>query len=117
MIPILTLAEIKEVERKTASASGLTEYDMIMSAGEAVFETIKSMLEENQREREGRPPGEEVDDIPPHREEEKPRREEASIAFVCGVGHNGGDALSAALLTSQAGYPIVIYQIHSDRGY
>jgi len=33
---------------------------------------------------------------------------------VCGKGHNGADALSAALLSAQAGYGVIIYQIHSD---
>ena len=44
MIPILTLAEMKDVERRTTSEYGLSEYDMILSAGEAIFETIKTVL-------------------------------------------------------------------------
>ena len=104
MIPILTLAEMKEVERKTASEYGLSEYDMIQSAGEAVFETIKTMLEQEEED-EDLPEDEiEDEDIPPD-EPPRGRRREDSIAFVCGPGHNGADGLAAALLTSQAGYP------------
>src|SRR6185369_12572023 len=115
MIPILTLAEIKEVERKTSSESGLSEYDMIQSAGEAVFETIKTMLEDDA----GHDLAEDdlpEDDLPP---DEPPRnmRREQTIAFVCGPGHNGADGLSAALLASQAGFPVVIYQVPGERGY
>ncbi|MEO7424527.1 MAG: NAD(P)H-hydrate epimerase, partial [Fibrobacteria bacterium] len=115
MIPILTLAEIKEVERKTASESGLSEYDMIQSAGEAVFETIKTMLE--QHDADAALHDEELeDDVTAPDELPRGRREE-SIAFVCGPGHNGADGLAAALLASQAGYPVVIYQMTAERGY
>jgi NAD(P)H-hydrate epimerase len=114
MIPILTLAEMKEVERKTASEYGLSEYDMIQSAGEAVFETIKTMLEQEEED-EDLPEDEiEDEDIPPD-EPPRGRRREDSIAFVCGPGHNGADGLAAALLTSQAGYPVVIYQVPGER--
>jgi NAD(P)H-hydrate epimerase len=118
MIPILTLAEIKEVERRTASESGLTEYDMIQSAGEAVFESIKTMLERNNGAEEDMLEEEEIEDedAPPDAPPRRDRRED-SIAFVCGPGHNGADALAAALLASQAGYPVVIYQIPAERGF
>jgi ADP-dependent NAD(P)H-hydrate dehydratase / NAD(P)H-hydrate epimerase len=125
MIPILTLAEMKEIERRTISEFGLSEYDMIMSAGEAVFETIKTMMEsddddddddddndvgiEPMEEDLGGPPEEPIARIIGRRTE--------SIAFVCGPGHNGADGLAAALLTSQAGYAVVIYQTPSDRGF
>lgn len=115
MIPILTLAEMKEVERRTAGESGLSEYDMIQSAGEAVFEALKTMLEQ----------GEDDDDLPEDEldedvvaPDEVPRnRRRDSIAFVCGPGHNGADGLAAALLASQAGYPVVIYQVPGERGF
>jgi hydroxyethylthiazole kinase-like uncharacterized protein yjeF len=116
MIPILTLAEMKEVERKTSGEYGLSEYDMILSAGEAVFETIKTMLE--QSEADDDPREEDIEDEPDSPEEPpRPGRREESIAFVCGPGHNGADGLSAALLASQAGYAVVIYQLPSERGY
>ncbi|MDB5050524.1 MAG: carbohydrate kinase, YjeF related protein, partial [Fibrobacteres bacterium] len=116
MIPILTLAEIKDVERKTASESGLSEYDMIQSAGEAVFETIKTMLEQNDSGDDIRE--DELDeDVDPPDEPPRPGRREESIAFVCGPGHNGADGLAAALLASQAGFPVVIYQIPAERGF
>jgi ADP-dependent NAD(P)H-hydrate dehydratase / NAD(P)H-hydrate epimerase len=116
MIPILTLAEIKEVERKTTSESGLSEYDMIQSAGEAIFDTIKTMLEQHESAPEIR--DEELDeDAPAPDEPPRPGRREESIAFVCGPGHNGADGLAAALLASQGGYPVVIYQMPAERGY
>ncbi|MDB5102833.1 MAG: hypothetical protein JWP91_522 [Fibrobacteres bacterium] len=120
MIPILTLAEIKEVERKTAAELGLSEYDMILSAGEAVFETIKTMLEQGDSDEEVRE--EEMDEdmgsgAPDEPQRPIPGRREESIAFVCGPGHNGADGLSAALLASQAGFPVVIYQVGSERAF
>src|SRR3954468_324784 len=116
MIPILTLAEIKEVERKTASESGLSEYDMIQSAGEAVFETIKTMLEQDDGGHDLSEDDLPDEDLPP---DEPPRdmRRDQTIAFVCGPGHNGADGLAAALLASQAGYPVVIYQVPRERGF
>lgn len=120
MIPILTLAEIKEVERRTAAETGLSEYDMILSAGEAVFETIKTMLEQDDSDDDVHE--DEMDeDMGPGAPDEPPRhlpgRREESIAFVCGPGHNGADGLAAALLASQAGFPVVIYQVGSERGF
>ncbi|MEO6097478.1 MAG: NAD(P)H-hydrate dehydratase [Fibrobacteria bacterium] len=121
MIPILTLAEIKEIERKAIADSGLTEYDMILSAGEAVFETIKTMLAQDEETAVQLPPEEMDEDISTGAPDEPPRplrgRREESIAFVCGPGHNGADGLSAALLASQAGFPVVIYQVPSDKGF
>lgn len=116
MIPILTLAEIKDVERKTHTEYGLSESDMIQSAGEAVFETIKTMLARNEIEDEL----DEVDlddDGGPPEPPSNPGRRTESIAFVCGPGHNGADGLAAALLATQAGYGVVIYQVPSERGY
>ncbi len=120
-IPVLTLSEMKEVESKTTEQSGLSEYDMILSAGEAVFQTIRTILEEREED-------EDMDEEPEDLDSEIDSLSEADvlgntgpkdlvIAFVCGKGHNGADALSAALLASQAGYPIVLYQIHSETGY
>jgi hydroxyethylthiazole kinase-like uncharacterized protein yjeF len=124
MIPILTLSEIKDVERRTQTEYGLTEYDMITSAGEAVFETLKTMLEEVAGEDlDDDDLDDDDDDDDVDREPPGPlgppgpargRGDEFSVAFVCGTGHNGADGLSAALLASQAGYGVVIYQIHSD---
>src|SRR5262245_46565234 len=118
MIPILTLSEIKDVERKTQAEYGMGESDMITSAGEAVFETLKTMLEEetgddlgddrdlDDEDDDDQPPG-----VPPP---VRGSQGDFSVAFVCGTGHNGADGLSAALLASQAGYGVVIYQIHSE---
>ena len=124
MIPILTLAESKEIERKTATEQGLSEFDMISSAGEAVFESVKALLEEEYGERPAeagdRDLEDEVeDDLGPPPHVPAPRRSpgDLSIAFVCGTGHNGADGLSAALLAAQAGYSVVVYQMAAERGY
>lgn len=124
MIPILTLAEMKEVERRAIAENGLTEFDMITAAGEAVFESLKALIEEEYGER---PSDDERDSDEPEEEEDlgppvpqpPPRRNRSDInlAFVCGTGHNGADGLAAALLAIQAGYSVVIYQLTSDKGY
>ncbi len=117
MIPILTLAEMKEVEKKTSGEYGLGEFDMIQSAGEAVFETIKTMLEQDEDDEDDLP-DDDIDEEPgPPDEPPRPGRREENIAFVCGPGHNGADGLAAALLASQAGYAVVIYQLPAERGY
>lgn len=122
MIPILTLAESKEIERKAATEQGLSEFDMITSAGEAVFESVKALIEEEYGER----PSEHERDMEEEVEEDlgppspqPPRRSpgDISIAFVCGSGHNGADGLSAAVLAAQAGFSVVIYQMTAERGY
>src|SRR3990172_4460944 len=101
MIPILTLSEIKDVERKSSREHGLSEFDMIMSAGEAVFQSVKAMLEDSEDD------GYDDDfDSPPPRHDEPSEENEGRrssqpvVAFVCGKGHNGADALSAALLSA-----------------
>jgi NAD(P)H-hydrate epimerase len=113
MIPILTLAEMKDVEARSAE-DGLSEFEMILSAGEAVYQSIKTLLDES----DDRDPFEGLPHLPPAEdpitgEKEEPRP--PAVAFVCGKGHNGADALAAALLCSQAGLGVVIHQIHSDR--
>src|SRR5689334_10034482 len=112
MIPILTLAEMKDVERKAQGEYGLSESDMIAAAGEAVFETLKTMLEEDGAGFDGPDDLDDDDDIDDDPPGPPPRRGSGgdfSVAFVCGTGHNGADGLSAALLASQAGYGVVIY--------
>ncbi len=120
-IPVLTLSEMKEVESKTTEQSGLSEYDMITSAGEAVFQTIRTLLEEREEEEEFDEEQEDLDSELDSLSETdiigNPVPKDVVIAFVCGKGHNGADALSAAFLASQSGYPIVLYQIHSETGY
>src|SRR5665213_3478942 len=118
MIPILTLSEIKEVERRSSLDHGLSEYDMIMSAGEAVFQSIKIMIEHEEEEafNEGFPlHGDNHSHGNEDHDHDDPREAHPIVAFVCGKGHNGADALSAALLSAQAGYGVVIYQMYADR--
>ncbi len=119
MIPILTLSEIKNVEQKSSQEHGLSEFDMILSAGEAVFQAIKVMLEQAEEDAfaEGFHPHdhEHSHDHEQDHEDMNIRDSRPVIAFVCGKGHNGADALSAALLSAQAGYGVVIYQMHSER--
>ncbi|HLP41771.1 MAG TPA: NAD(P)H-hydrate dehydratase [Fibrobacteria bacterium] len=122
MIPILTLAEMKEVERKTSAENGLSELDMIQSAGEAVFESIKAILEDEYGERPGEDDGSDIEDEediggPPSQSSRDRNRSDMSLAFVCGTGHNGADGLAAALLAAQAGYSVVIYQMPSEQGF
>jgi NAD(P)H-hydrate epimerase len=119
MIPILTLAEMKEVER-LATAAGQTEFELILSAGEAVFQSIKSMLDDTEEERfdlglPSLPP--EDNGIPGANDpgERSDLHRPPAVAFVCGKGHNGADAMAAALHCVQAGLGVVVYQIHSDR--
>ncbi len=119
MIPILTLAEMKEVERAT-TADGLSEFDLILSAGEAVFQSIKAMLDETEEDRfelglPGLPP--EDNGIPGTNDpgDRGDMHRPPAVAFVCGKGHNGADAMAAALHCVQTGLGVVIYQIHSDR--
>ncbi len=116
-IPVLTHSEIKDIEARNI-ASGYTEYDMILSAGEAVFETLKTMLEE---ESLSPPFDHDHDDEDPNEGPEidfdKPEMRGPVVAFVCGKGKNGADALATALLAAQAQYPLVIYQLYSDKPY
>lgn len=119
MIPILTLSEIKSIERKSSQDHGLSEFDMILSAGEAVFQSIKAMIEQAEEEDYadgffphdlGRPHDHEHD-----HDHDDSRDSRPVVAFVCGKGHNGADALSAAVFSAQAGYGVVIYQLYADR--
>jgi len=119
MIPILTLAEMKEVER-TSVLDGLSEFELILSAGEAVFQSIKSMLDESDEDRFdlGLPPLPPEDNGIPGSGDPGDRNDlhrPPAVAFVCGKGHNGADALAAALNCVQAGLGVVVYQLHSDR--
>ncbi len=115
MIPILTLSEMREVER-AAIAGGLTEYDLIRSAGEAVFQSVKALLEASDPDpfENGLPSG--FDDETPHGIPEKfdtPRP--PLVMFVCGKGHNGADGLAAAWQCAQAGLGVVVHHVHADR--
>ena len=119
MIPILTLAEMKDVERAT-TANGLSEFELILSAGEAVFQSVKSMLDETEEDRfELGLPSLPPDDsgIPGAGDpgERNDMHRPPAVAFVCGKGHNGADAMAAALHCVQAGLGVVVYQIYSDR--
>lgn len=116
MIPILTLSEMREVER-AAIAGGLTEYDLIRSAGEAVFQSVKALLEASDPDpfENGLASGFE-DDAASHGIPEKfdtPRP--PLVMFVCGKGHNGADGLAAALHCAQAGLGVVVYHVYADR--
>jgi hydroxyethylthiazole kinase-like uncharacterized protein yjeF len=119
MIPILTLAEMKEVERASIEG-GLSEFELILSAGEAVFQSIKSMLDETEEDRFelGLPPMPPDDNGIPGTGDPGERGDlnrPPAVAFVCGKGHNGADAMAAALHCVQSGLGVVVYQIHSDR--
>jgi hydroxyethylthiazole kinase-like uncharacterized protein yjeF len=114
MIPILTLSEMRDVERK-AVAGGLAEYDLILSAGEAVFQSVKAILEspEDDPFETGMPHSALEDEPPPGEKYESPKP--PLVIFVCGKGHNGADGLAAALRCAHAALGGMIYQVHSDR--
>lgn len=115
MIPILTLSEMREVER-AAIAGGLTEYDLIRSAGEAVFQSVKALLDAADPDpfEHGLPSGFD-DDMPPGIPEKFEAPRPPLVIFVCGKGHNGADGLAAALHCLQAGLGVVVYHVHADR--
>ncbi len=115
MIPILTLSEMREVER-AAIAGGLTEYDLIRSAGEAVFQSVKALLDAADPDpfENGLPSGFD-DDIPPGIPEKFETPRPPLVIFVCGKGHNGADGLAAALHCLQSGLGVLVYHVHADR--
>ncbi len=115
MIPILPLNEMKDVER-LAMESGVSELDLILSAGEAIFQSVKTMVHETGDDPFDQgflpPPMPQHDEgVPGERDEMPPS---PVVTFLCGKGHNGADALAAALLTAKAGYGAVVFQLHSD---
>jgi hydroxyethylthiazole kinase-like uncharacterized protein yjeF len=114
MIPILTLSETRDVERKTV-AGGITEYDLILSAGEAVYQSAKSMLDAAEEDpfETGLPQAPPEDFPAPGDKYDAPKP--PTVAFVCGKGHNGADGLAAALRSVQAGLGVVVYHAHADR--
>lgn len=113
MIPILTLSEMRDVERETV-AGGLSAYDLIQSAGEAVFQSVKSMLEPPEEDFEAGLAAPPFDEDPgPGEKFESPRP--PGVVFVCGKGHNGADGLAAALRCAAAGFGVLVYHVHSDR--
>lgn len=114
MIPILTLSEMRDVERAVI-ANGLSEYDLIRSAGDAVFQSVKALLETTETDPfEHGLPSSFDDDAPPPGDKFEPPRPPL-VAFVCGKGHNGADGLAAALQCAQAGLGVVVYHVHAER--
>lgn len=118
MIPVLTLAEMREVERK-AIEGGLTEQDLIRSAGDAVFQSIRAMLDHPHDEDalDGSSPHDGYDDDlspPPAPGERYPSPRPPLVAFVCGKGHNGADGLAAALRCVQSGMLAHVFHVHAD---
>jgi NAD(P)H-hydrate epimerase len=118
MIPILTLSEMREAERLSV-AGGLSEYELVLSAGEAVFHSVKAMLEAGDEETFAGP------GFAAAVEEEAPQggdREEGLngpkpplVVFVCGKGHNGADGLAAALRCAQEGLGAAVYHVHAEK--
>ncbi len=114
MLPILSHSEMRDAEAR-AVASGLTEYDLILGAGEAVFQSVKAMLEAHEEETF-------AGTVFPHVTEEDPQpgeRFEAPkppvVVFVCGKGHNGADGLAAALRCAGEGLGAVVYHLHAEK--
>ncbi len=114
MLPILPLSEMRDVEAR-AIASGLTEYDLILSAGEAVSQSVKAMLEAPDEEAFGGPAFPHLPEEEPHPGERFEQPKPPAVAFVCGWGHNGADGLAAALRCAAEGLEVVVYHLHSER--
>jgi hydroxyethylthiazole kinase-like uncharacterized protein yjeF len=114
MIPILTLSEMREVERQTV-AGGITEFDLILSAGEAVYQSIKTLLDASAEDvfETGLPQAPPEEDPGPGDKYEPPKP--PTVAFVCGKGHNGADGLAAAIRCAHTGLGVVVYHIYADR--
>src|SRR5690606_21014150 len=112
---ILTLSEMREVER-AAIAEGLTEYDLIRSAGEAVFQSVKALLDSSDPDpfEAGLNVSSFEDDAPPGLPEKFDTPRPPLVMFICGKGHNGADGLAAALQCTQAGLGAVVYHVHAD---
>lgn len=115
MIPILTLSEMRDVER-TAIANGLSEYDLIRSAGDAVFQSVKALLETSEPDpfETGLSSAAFEEDAPSAADKFEPPKPPL-VAFVCGKGHNGADGLAAALQCAQAGLGVMVYHVHAER--
>ncbi len=91
-IPVLTAAQMKAVEALTTSKYGISEQEMIMQAGMAVFLQAQITAQSLKNNR-------------------------GSWVIICGKGHNGADGLQAALFAEDTGIPIHLYQISSSKGY
>lgn len=117
MIPVLTSSEMREVERK-ALEGGLSTQDLIHSAGDAVFQSIKAMLDHPHDEEAFEHSSQDVfeDDLssPAPPGEKFPAPRPPLVAFVCGKGHNGADGLAAALRCVQAGLLVHVFHVHAD---
>ena len=114
MIPILTLSEMRDGEGQTV-AGGISEYDLILSAGEAVYQSIKTMLDTSAEEvfETGLPQQLPEDEPGPGDKYDSPKP--PTVAFVCGKGHNGADALAAAIRCAHTGLGVVVYHVYADR--
>jgi NAD(P)H-hydrate repair Nnr-like enzyme with NAD(P)H-hydrate epimerase domain len=115
MIPILTLSEMREAERRSVEA-GLTEYELILSAGEAVFHSVKALLDASEEDVFGGPGfATAVEEEPPQAGEREDVPKPPLVAFLCGKGHNGADGLAAALRCAREGLGVAVYHLHSER--
>ena len=114
MIPILTLSEMREVERLSIAA-GLSEYELILSAGEAVFHSVKAMLDAADEETFGAPGFTPAVEEPPPADDRDDTPKPPLVVFVCGKGHNGADGLAAALRCAQEGLSAAVYHVHAEK--
>ncbi|MFC1584143.1 NAD(P)H-hydrate dehydratase [Fibrobacterota bacterium] len=92
-LAVLTASEMKQVETWTREKCGISESNMIAQAGQAVFNTARSLHSSYAR------PG------------------SRPWVFVCGKGHNGADGIQAALLARSRGFKVKVFQLFSEKGY
>lgn len=92
-LPILTSSETKKVEKITASLKKLSESQMIVQAGFAVYNAILKFLVE------------------------QPSTQKRPWVILCGKGHNGADGLQCGIYAIEADISVQIYQIFSETGY
>lgn len=84
MKTLYSVAQIRELERQAMTSYGLSEADLMRSAGTAVFQLLQTQI--------------------PHA-----RR----IVVLCGGGNNGGDGYVVAELASLAGMNVTVLQVGS----
>ncbi len=88
MIPVVTASEMRALDRATIDEIGLPAITLMETAGRAVAETARAMVETMRG---------------------ATRAEHHSIAVVCGPGNNGGDGFVAARVLRATGLDATVY--------
>ena len=88
MIPLLTAAQVRELDRIAIEELGLPGVILMEAAGRALARQVEEMLPEP-----------------------------APVAIACGKGNNGGDGFVAARILSDDGYPVTCLLMASASDY